>query len=163
VADFAFEKWKYKQDLKMSKRELEDLERKWVLFDADGVVLGRLASRVARILRGKHKPVFTPHMDCGDAAIVINCDNIEITGNKDVQEGLISHSQYPGGLKEKKYEDLLEDDPSQIVRWAVKGMLPKNKLRDRMLKHFKVYNGPDHPHEAQQPVEYDFSEEKILS
>lgn len=140
----------------------DDLERKWVLFDADGVVLGRLATRVARILRGKHKPEFTPHLDCGDAVIVINASEIEITGKKEIQEGLISHSQFPGGLKEEKYTDLLEEDASQIVEWAVRGMLPKNKLRDRMMKHLRIYNGAEHQQQAQQPVEYDWENDRIL-
>lgn len=141
----------------------DDLEREWVLFDADGVVLGRLATRVARILRGKHKPEFTPHLDCGDGAIVLNAGGIEITGNKKTQEGLIAHSQFPGGLREEKYDDLLENNPSRIIEWAVKGMLPKNKLRDRMMKHLRVYDGAEHRHQAQQPVEYDWEQDTILS
>ena len=140
----------------------DELDRQWVLFDADGVVLGRLATRVARILRGKHKPEFTPHLDCGDAVIVINASDVEITGNKDVQESLVEHSQYPGGLREDDYDDLLEEDPGRIIRGAVKGMLPKNKLRDRMMKHFRVYAGPEHEQQAQQPVEYDWETDTIL-
>jgi large subunit ribosomal protein L13 len=141
----------------------EDLEREWVIFDADGVVLGRLASRVASILRGKHKPEFTPHLDCGDGVIVLNAADVEITGSKATQEGLIAHSQFPGGLKEAKYDDLLEDNPGKIIEWAVKGMLPKNKLRDRMMKHLRVYAGPKHEQQAQQPVEYDWETDQILN
>jgi len=139
----------------------DELEREWVLFDAGDVVLGRLATRVARILRGKHKPEFTPHLDCGDAVVVINASEIEITGNKDVQESIVQHSQYPGGLREDRYDDLLEKDAAKIVRAAVKGMLPKNKLRDRMMKHLRVYDGPEHQQQAQQPVEYDWETEQI--
>lgn len=149
------------QDTYVPKKE--DLDRQWVLFDASGVVLGRLATRVARILRGKHKPEFTPHLDCGDSVIVVNAADVEITGNKEVQEGLFRHSQYPGGDKHDSYTDLLEDDPEAIVEWAVKGMLPKNKLRDRMMKHLRVYAGPEHDQQAQQPVEYDWQNDQILS
>lgn len=141
----------------------DDLERQWVLFDAEGVVLGRLATRVARILRGKHKPEFTPHLDCGDGAIVINASEIEITGNKEVQDGLFRHSEYPGGDKHLSYTDLREEDPESIIEWAVKGMLPKNKLRDRMMKHLRVYAGAEHQQQAQQPVEYDWQNDQILS
>lgn len=141
----------------------DDLERQWVLFDASEAVLGRLASRVARILRGKHKPEFTPHLDCGDAAVVINAAEVEITGNKEVQDGLFRHSQYPGGDKSISYSDLREKDPESMIEWAVKGMLPKNKLRDRMMKHLRVYAGPEHEQQAQQPVEYDWQNDQILS
>lgn len=149
------------QDTYVPKQE--DLEREWVLFDASGVVLGRLATRVARVLRGKHKPEFTPHLDCGDAAIVVNASDVEITGNKEVQDGLFRHSQYPGGDKELSYTDLREQDPQAIIEWAVKGMLPKNKLRDSMMKHLRVYAGPEHDQQAQQPVEYDWENDQILS
>ncbi len=140
----------------------DELDREWVVFDADGVVLGRLATRVARILQGKHKPKFTPHLDCGDAAIVINAAGVRLTGKKESQEGLVTHSQFPGGLKERSYEDVMEENPERIVKWAVGGMLPKNKLRDRMMKHLRIYAGPEHEHQAQQPVDYDWEKDRIV-
>ncbi|MFB6226762.1 MAG: 50S ribosomal protein L13 [bacterium] len=141
----------------------DEYERQWVLLDAKDKVLGRLATRAARLLRGKHKPIFTPHLDCGDGVIVINASEITITGNKEVQDGLFSHSQYPGGDKHLSYTDLREEDPEAMIEWAVKGMLPKNKLRDKMMKHLRVYAGPDHEQQAQQPVEYDWQNDQILS
>lgn len=139
----------------------DEIDRNWVLFDGKGVVLGRLATRVAGVLRGKHKPIFTPHLDCGDGAIVINASEIDLTGNKQEQEGLLSHSQFPGGLKEQKYDDLLEENSTRIVESSVRGMLPKNTLRDRMMKHLRVYEGHDHDHQAQEPVEYDWEKDEI--
>jgi len=133
----------------------------WVLFDADGVVLGRLASRVAQVLRGKHKPFFTPHLDCGDGVIVVNASGIELSGQKDIQEMVFRHSQYPGGDVREEYEDLLESAPEKIVYAAVRGMLPKNKLGRSIRDHFRIYADGDHPHEAQQPVEYDWENDEV--
>lgn len=139
----------------------DELDRQWILFDASGVVLGRLATRVATILRGKHKRTFTPHLDCGDGAIVVNAGEVEITGKKEISEAVRKHSGYIGGLKEREYSDLLEDDPQQIIRAAVKGMLPKNRLGKTILKHLRIYAENDHPHQAQQPVEYDWDQDRI--
>lgn len=139
----------------------DDYERQWVLFDASGKRLGRLASRVAKVLRGKHKPEFTPHLDCGDGAIVINASDIELTGSKEIDEGVVRHSGYPGGLKEAKYDELREKKPELAVREAIHGMLPSNRLGRSIRKHLRVYGGPDHEQEAQQPVEYDWDNEQV--
>ncbi len=129
-----------------------ELERTWYLVDADGQVLGRLAARVATLLRGKHKPTFSPHQDGGDFVVVINAAKVRLTGRKLQQKRLYRHSGYPGGLKEIPYEVLLQKAPERIIVEAVKGMLPKNRIASRLLRHLKVYRGPDHPHAAQRPV-----------
>lgn len=128
-----------------------NVERKWYVIDADGVVLGRLASQVALMLRGKHKPTFTPHVDTGDYIIVVNTDKIAMTGKKLDQKVYYHHSGYPGGLKETKYRDLLANKSEFALKKAVKGMLPKGPLGNAMLKKLKVYAGAEHPHAAQQP------------
>jgi large subunit ribosomal protein L13 len=128
-----------------------DIDAKWWVVDAEGQVLGRLASSIAARLRGKHNPLFTPHVDTGDAVIVINADKIVLTGNKWDQKNYYRHSGYIGGLKTVVAKKLLEDKPEDLVRFAVKGMLPKNRLGRAMFKKLKVYAGSDHPHEAQQP------------
>ncbi len=130
-----------------------DIDAKWWVVDAEGQVLGRLASSIAARLRGKHNPLFTPHVDTGDAVIVINADKIVLTGNKWNQKNYYRHSGYIGGLKTIVAKKLLEDKPEDLVRFAVKGMLPKNRLGRAMFKKLKVYAGSDHPHEAQQPEE----------
>ncbi len=135
--------------------------KKWVLFDARGKSLGRLASRVARVLRGKHKPEFTPHLDCGDGAIVINAEKVQLTGAKEEYEYRRSHSGYIGGLKEITVGEMLEKNPARLIELAVKGMLPKTRLRDPMMKHLRIYQGDTHPHEAQEPVSYDWENETI--
>ncbi len=132
-----------------------DIQGKWLVVDAEGIVLGRLASVVAARLRGKHNPLFTPHVDCGDFIIVVNADKIVLTGRKRQQKMYYRHSGYIGGLKEITAEKLLEKRPEDLVRFAVKGMLPKNKLGSGMLKKLKVYAGDQHPHEAQQPELFD--------
>ena len=142
------------------QEEVEE-NRQWVVFDAQGVVLGRLASRVASVMRGKHKPHFTPHLDCGDPAIVINASQMELTGNKDIQEMVFRHSQRPGGDVQEEYSDLLESEPEKIVYAAVRGMLPKNKLGRKIRDHLRVYSGSEHDHEAQQPVEYDWETDQV--
>ena len=132
-----------------------DIQGKWLVVDAEGIVLGRLASVVAARLRGKHNPLFTPHVECGDFIIVVNADKIVLTGRKRQQKMYYRHSGYIGGLKEITAEKLLEKRPEDLVRFAVKGMLPKNKLGSGMLKKLKVYAGSQHPHESQQPELFD--------
>ena len=128
-----------------------DIQRAWHVVDADGLVLGRVATEVARILRGKHKPIFAPHVDTGDHVIVINADKIVLTAGKAEKKIVYRHSGYPGGLKEQTYADLLATRPIEAVRRSVRGMLPKNRLGRQMLSKLKVYAGPTHPHAAQQP------------
>ena len=129
----------------------ETVERKWYVIDAEGVVLGRLASQVALMLRGKHKPTFTPHVDTGDFIIVVNTDKIVMTGRKLDQKIYYHHSGYPGGLKETKYRDLLANKSEFALKKAVRGMLPKGPLGNKMFKKLKVYAGPEHEHAAQKP------------
>lgn len=129
-----------------------DITRAWFIVDADGQTLGRLATRIASVLRGKHKPVFTPHLDMGDHVIVINADKVVLTGSKAEQKMYHAHSGFPGGLRSVPFATMLERKPTQIVEAAVKGMLPKNKLGRQMGTKLKVYSGADHPHAAQQPL-----------
>ena len=128
-----------------------DMDEKWWIVDAEGEVLGRLATQVAARLRGKHNPMFTPHVDSGDSVIVVNADKIVLTGRKWAQKKYYHHSGYIGGLKEITAKKLLEKRPEDLVRFAVKGMLPKNRLGRTLFKKLKVYAGGDHPHEAQKP------------
>lgn len=130
----------------------QEVERKWYVIDAEGKKLGRLASEVASILRGKRKPVFTPHVDTGDFVIVINAEKIELTGKKLEQKFYRRHSGHPGGLKEVAYKDLMANNPEKAVQLAVKGMLPKNSLGRQMINKLKVYRGTEHNHQAQQPI-----------
>lgn len=130
-----------------------DIIKKWYVVDAAGMVLGRLASQVASRLRGKHNPLFTPHVDCGDSVIVVNADKIVLTGRKWDQKMYHRHSGYTGGLKSITAKKLLEKRAEDLVRFAVKGMLPKNRLGSKILKKLKVYTGDSHPHEAQLPQE----------
>ena len=134
----------------------EQIEKKWWLVDAENKVLGRLATEVATLLRGKRKPEFAHFLDCGDFVIVINAEKIKLTGKKIEQKKYYSHSGYPGGIKEKTMKELLETKPEEIIKKAVWGMIPKNKLGREVYKKLKVYRGSQHPHEAQQPVEYQF-------
>jgi large subunit ribosomal protein L13 len=127
------------------------MDEKWWLVDAEGEVLGRLATQVAARLRGKHNPMFTPHVDSGDSVIVVNAEKIVLTGRKWAQKTYYRHSGYIGGLKEITAKKLLEKQPEDLVRFAVKGMLPKNRLGKTLLKKLKVYAGGSHPHEAQKP------------
>ena len=129
-------------------------ERKleWQLVDADGQVLGRLATRVATMLRGKHKPIYTPHLDLGDGVIVINAEKVRITGRKADREFVYRHSGFPGGLKTAKLGDLLRTKPEQVITDAVRGMLPKTPLGRQMIKKLRVYRGAEHPHKAQKPA-----------
>jgi large subunit ribosomal protein L13 len=125
------------------------------VIDATDVVLGRLASHAATLLRGKHKPIFAPHADTGDYVIIVNADKVGLTGNKRQDKVAYRHSGYPGGLKQVGYEELLSKRPARAVQQAVKGMLPHNKLGRKVIKKLKVYAGPDHPHAAQQPVPFE--------
>jgi len=129
----------------------KEVDRKWYLVDAKDKVLGRLATQIAMRLRGKHKPIFTPHADTGDFVVVINADKVTLTGKKWDKKIYYRHSGYIGGLKEITAKKLLEKKPRDILRFAVKGMLPKNSLGRRQLKKLKIYTGSTHPHEAQQP------------
>lgn len=131
----------------------EEIERDWFVVDAAGKRLGRLASKIATVLRGKHKPTYTPHVDTGDYVIVVNAGEVELTGNKLDQKMHHRHSEYPGGLKSISYAELLEQKPTKVIELAVKGMVPKNKLGRKMMKKLKVYAASEHPHEAQQPEE----------
>jgi large subunit ribosomal protein L13 len=131
--------------------QIDTIEKKWWLINADGVVLGRLASRVANILRGKNKATYTPFFDAGDFVIVINADKVKLTGNKEDQKMYYRHSGFMGGLKETTYKNMLAKHPDRILTHAVKGMLPKNKLNRKILKKLKVYAGTEHKHQAQKP------------
>ncbi len=128
-----------------------DIDRKWYVVDADGAVLGRLAAHVATILRGKHKPIFAPHTDTGDYVIVVNAAKVVMTSDKADKKLAYRHSGYPGGLRSRAYADLLATRPEEVVRRAVRGMLPKTRLGRQMLRKLKVYGGPSHPHAAQSP------------
>ncbi|MGH3322452.1 MAG: 50S ribosomal protein L13 [Streptosporangiaceae bacterium] len=134
-----------------------EVERQWHVIDATDVVLGRLASQVATLLRGKHKPIFAPHMDAGDFVIVVNAAKVALTGKKREQKRTHHHSGYPGGLRSLPYVELLARNPERAVHKAVKGMLPHTRLGRRQLRKLKVYAGPEHPHQAQQPVSFDAS------
>lgn len=129
----------------------EDANRKWYVVDAKDLVLGRLATKVASVIRGKHKPVFTPNMDTGDFVIVVNADKIKMTGKREIQKTYFSHSGYPGGVRIRTYSELMEKNPELIIEKAVKGMLPKNRLGRKLIKKLKVYAGDTHPHTAQNP------------
>ncbi|MDQ1266107.1 MAG: large subunit ribosomal protein [Bacteroidota bacterium] len=129
----------------------EDVERQWHLIDAADKTVGRLAAQVATLLRGKHKPWFTPHVDCGDFVIVINAEKVKTTGKRPAQKVYFHHSMYPGGEKYLKFKEALAKKPEFIIEHAVKGMLPKNRLGRKIIKKLKVYSGTEHPHAAQQP------------
>jgi large subunit ribosomal protein L13 len=129
----------------------EDIERAWFIVDATDQTLGRMATQIATILRGKHKPLFTPHVDCGDFVVVVNAEKLHVTGNRMDDKKYYKHSGYPGGLRTMTLREALQRKPDFVVREAVRRMLPKNTLGRQMLKKLKVYAGPDHPHEAQRP------------
>jgi len=129
----------------------EDMVKDWYLIDAEGQILGRLASEIARRLRGKHKPIYTPHVDAGDFVIVLNAGKVSLTGKKMSDKVYYHHSGYPGGLRETSAGKMLQDNPEKVLFFAVRGMLPKNSLGRKMLKKLKIYTGNDHPHEAQCP------------
>ena len=129
----------------------QEVERKWYVIDAEGQTLGRLAAEIARILRGKNKPQYTPHVDVGDFVVVINADRVVVTGRKAEQKVYRRHSGYPGGMKETSYERMMERKPTEILRKAVYGMMPKTRLARQQFRKLKIYAGPEHPHAAQNP------------
>jgi large subunit ribosomal protein L13 len=135
-----------------------DIDRRWHVIDANDVVLGRLATQAAVLLRGKHKPTFAPHVDTGDFVIIINADKVALTGNKREQKKAYRHSGYPGGLRSVTYTELLDKNPQRAVEKAIRGMLPKNSLGRQVLSKLKVYAGPEHPHAAQQPVPFEITQ-----
>lgn len=135
-----------------------DITRNWLVIDAEDVVLGRLATTVANLLRGKHKPTFAPHVDGGDFVVVVNASKIALTGAKGTDKVAYRHSGRPGGLKATPYGELLAKDPRKAVELAVWGMLPKNRLSRKLIKKLKVYSGPEHPHTAQQPQSYEITQ-----
>ncbi len=128
-----------------------DIEKNWFIVDAEGLVLGRLAANVARILRGKHKPIFSPHLDTGDFVIIINADKVRLTGKREEKKSYFSHSGYPGGTKVRMFKDLIKTNPRFVVEHAVRGMLPHNRLGRSQMKKLKVYAEDSHPHSAQKP------------
>lgn len=132
-----------------------DIERAWHVVDLEGATLGRAASEIAHLLRGKHKPTFTPHVDCGDFVVIVNCEKVEMTWNKWDTEMHRRYSGYPGGLSEATAREVLEKKPELVIETAVRGMLPKNRLGRKMIKKLKIYVGSEHPHEAQQPQAYE--------
>lgn len=134
----------------------EDADRKWYIVDASDQVLGRLASNIATIIRGKHKPIFTPNMDTGDFVVVINAEKVKLTGKRTFDKTYFSHSGYPGGVKTKSITEMLQKKPEFVIENAVKGMLPKNRLGRKLIKKLKVYAGENHPHAAQQPETLSF-------
>ena len=136
----------------------ETRERNWLVVDATGQTLGRLATQIADALRGKRKPTYTPHVDTGDFVIVINAEKIKVTGNKLADKRYYRHSGYPGGLRSRTLADMLERRPEEVIRLAVKGMLPRNRLARRQITKLKIYAGPDHPHAAQQPQPMEISQ-----
>ncbi|SMO77886.1 LSU ribosomal protein L13P [Balnearium lithotrophicum] len=137
--------------MKTFMQRKEDVQRDWYVVDATGKTLGRLASEIAKILMGKHKPTYTPHVDGGDFVVVVNAEKVFVTGKKLDKKVYYWHTGYPGGLKQATLKELLQKKPEEVIRLAVRGMLPKNKLRDRRMKRLKVYAGPEHPHKAQNP------------
>lgn len=137
--------------MKTYSLKLGDVEKKWYLVDAEGKTLGRFATQIAAILRGKHKPTFTPHMDMGDNIIVVNAEKVQLTGRKAEQKKYYRHSGYPGGIKVTSFSDMIEKKPKMVITIAVKGMLPHNRLGRKILKNLKVYSGTEHPHASQNP------------
>jgi large subunit ribosomal protein L13 len=135
-----------------------DIQRQWHVIDAEDIVLGRLASQAATLLRGKHKPVYAPHVDTGDFVIIVNAEKVHLSGNKRTQKLAYRHSGYPGGLRSVRYDELLAKNPEKAVEKAVKGMLPHNRLGRKMATKLKVYAGPEHPHQAQKPTPYEIGQ-----
>ncbi len=141
--------------MKTYQAKKEDLDHKWYLVNAEGKVLGRLSTELAKILKGKNKPTYTPHIDTGDFVVVVNAGKVTLTGKKMKDKIYYHHTGYPGGIKEMNAEKLLAKKPTEVIRIAVKGMLPKNSLGRQMIRKLKIYAGPNHPHEAQNPVPID--------
>ena len=138
-----------------------DVTGDWYLVDAAGAPLGRLASEVAKLIRGKHKPTYAPHVDGGDHVVVVNASAVQVTGRKDTDKYYYRHSGYPGGLRADSFERMRQRSPERVIETAVKGMLPKNKLGRKMGKKLKVYAGPDHPHASQRPTPIEFDYRKV--
>jgi large subunit ribosomal protein L13 len=144
--------------MKTYSAKASEIEKKWFVIDADGLVLGRLASQIARILRGKHKPTFTPHMDCGDNVIVVNAEKVKLTGRKTSDKVYHWHTGYPGGIKQRTAGEILEGKhPDRVITKAVERMITRNRLGRQQMKNLRVYAGPEHPHEAQQPEVLDIA------
>ena len=139
--------------MKTFMQKKENIERKWYVIDAEGLNLGRVATKAATVLRGKHKPTFTPHVDCGDYVIIINAEKVNLTGNKLNDKMYYNHSGFPGGLRERNAKTMIESYPEEMMERAVKGMLPHGRLGRQMGKKLFVYRGADHKHEAQKPIE----------
>ncbi len=137
--------------MKTYSLKVKDVQKKWYIVDANGRILGRLATQVAAVLRGKHKATFTPYMDMGDNVIIVNAEKVQLTGRKAEQKEYYRHSGYPGGIKVTTFSDMIKNKPERVITIAVKGMLPHNRLGRAILKHLKVYSGPDHPHDGQHP------------
>jgi large subunit ribosomal protein L13 len=135
-----------------------EIDRTWYVVDAEGLVLGRMATEVARVLRGKHKPIFAPHIDTGDHVVIVNADKVVLTAGKAEKKMVFRHSGFPGGIKDQTYADLMEKKPAEAVRRTIRGMLPRNRLGRAQLKKLKVYAGPTHPHSAQQPQVLELSD-----
>lgn len=135
--------------------KVAEIQRKWWVIDAQDMVLGRVSTEAARLLRGKHKPTFAPHLDCGDHVVIVNADRVVLSSNKAERKVIYRHSGYPGGLKQQTFAELHARRPEEAVRRAIRGMLPKNRLGRQMLTKLKVYAGPTHPHAAQQPQPFD--------
>lgn len=140
--------------MKTYTARLADIERRWLVVDAEGSTLGRLATQVASVLKGKHKPMYTPHIDTGDHVVVINAAKIALSGRKAEDKKYFHHTMYPGGASWTSIREVMEKHPDRVIHNAVRGMLPKTKLGRAMIKKLKIYAGPEHPHEAQQPVEW---------
>jgi large subunit ribosomal protein L13 len=152
-AEIVFYRFVVKRNgMKTYQAKKGDLDHRWYVVNAEGRVLGRLASELAKLLRGKHKPIYTPHLDTGDFIVVVNAKKVSLTGKKMKDKVYYHHTGFPGGIKEMSAEKLLAKKPAEMIRMAVKGMLPKNSLGREMLRKLKVYAGPNHPHEAQKPV-----------
>ncbi|MDP6577701.1 MAG: 50S ribosomal protein L13 [Candidatus Marinimicrobia bacterium] len=134
----------------------DEIHKDWFVADAENKALGRLASKVAQILKGKHKPTYTPHMDMGDFVVVVNAEKIRVSGNKEMQKTYFSHSGYPGGTKEVDLYTMRRRHPERVIQNAVKGMLPHNRLGRQMMRNLKIYSGPEHPHSSQQPKVMEF-------
>ena len=134
----------------------EDADRKWYVVDAKDQVLGRLASQIARVIRGKNKAVFTPNMDAGDFVVVVNADKVKMTGKRELQKEYFNHSGYPGGVRIRSYAEVMSKNPEEVVEKAVRGMLPKTRLGKKLIKKLKVYSGENHPHAAQKPEPLSF-------
>lgn len=155
IAKFSINHLKIKtvdtQSYKTVSLKAGDIKKEWVLIDATDLVLGRLASRVALVLRGKNKPSYTPHIDCGDNVIIVNADKIKLTGNKMTDKVYVRHTGYPGGQRFTTPKDIMKKKPTELLRMAVKGMLPKNRLGARLINNLYLYQGSEHPHQAQKP------------